>query len=126
MVPCLPFLFLPGRSSQGACYMKISAAEELRANDMFDRNFEMYRDLSLALRDRITLLKVKVGEDPACRDTLEAIKAHNKALQTVLELEVGLARQSRIRGAGEGGGELDLAAARAEIAQRLAAWAGEG
>lgn len=105
--------------------MTISAAEAFRANDVFERNFEMYRDLSLALRERIARIRADVGEDAGCREVLDAVKAHQKALQTVLEIEASLVKRTRSSG-DAGGGELDLAAARAEVAARLARWSERG
>jgi hypothetical protein len=105
--------------------MTISALEKSRPSDLLERNFELYRDLSVALQERITLLKKGVGEDAGCKETLEAVKAHHKALQTVLDLEASLVKRSKCWTDG-GGSELDLAAARAEIVARLAARSGEG
>lgn len=101
--------------------MTISALEELGSNDFLDRNFELYRDLSVALQDRITLLKAG-GEPTATKDAVDAVKAHHRALQTILDLEASLVKRKRCWTDG-GGGELDLADARAEILARLAAWA---
>ncbi|MBP7002244.1 hypothetical protein [Amaricoccus sp.] len=107
--------------------MTISAAEELRSADVLERNYEMYRDLSLALKERIAQIKGGADFDPDCKATMDALQKQSKALQTVLDLEASLAKRTRIWGdAGNGGAELDLAAARAEIARRLAAWSGEG
>jgi hypothetical protein len=104
--------------------MTSSALDELRSGDLLARNCEMYRDLSLALKERIALLKAGAGGDAGCKETVEALKAHHKALQTVLELEATLVKRTRSWTDG-GGGELDLAAARAEILERLARWAVE-
>lgn len=108
--------------------MTISAAEELRSGDVLARNFEMYRDLSLALKERIARIKEGVeDDDPKCKATLDLLRDQSKALQTVLDLEASLVKRSKAWGdPGAGGGELDLVAARAEIAQRLAAWGAEG
>lgn len=107
--------------------MTISAAEELHSGDVLARNFEMYRDLSLALKERIARIKEGVDDDPKCKATLDLLKDQSKALQTVLDLEASLVKRSKAwGGGGAGGGELDLLAARTEIAQRLAAWGAEG
>ncbi len=52
----LPFLFLPGRSSQGIHHMTISASDPAADSDRLDRSLELYRDLSVALTrtDRAT------------------------------------------------------------------------
>jgi hypothetical protein len=103
--------------------MTISAIEPGRADeDRLERNLELYRDLSVALRDQITRIK-QGGGDAACKDAVEAVKNHQKALQTVLDLEASLVKKHKPWTDGSGG-ELDLAAARAEILARLAAWAG--
>jgi hypothetical protein len=103
--------------------MTISAIEPDRADeDRLARNLELYRDLSVALQERITVIRAG-GGDAGCKDVLEAVKAHQRALQTVHEIEAGLVKKNRSWTDG-GGGELDLAAARAEILARLAAWAG--
>lgn len=103
--------------------MTISAIEPGRADEnRLERNLELYRDLSMALQERIAFIRAG-GGDAGCKDTLDAVKAHQRALQTVLELEAGLVKKSKSWTDG-GGGELDLAAARAEILARLAAWAG--
>lgn len=102
--------------------MTISALDEVHGGDLLARNFELYRDLSVALSGRIALLKTGGGEDDRCKETVEAVKAHHRALQTVLDLEASLVKRSRCWTDG-GGGDLDLGAARAEILARLAAWA---
>ena len=107
--------------------MQISAIDEVDAGDLLARNFELYRDLSLALQERITLLKAGVGggtADDPCKAAVEAVKTHHRALQTVLELEASLVKRKRSWTDG-GGGDLDLAAARAEILERLARWTSE-
>lgn len=104
--------------------MTISALDQTRADeDRLERNLELYRDLTVALRDQITLIK-QGGGDAGCKDVVEAAKAHHKALQTVLDLEASLVKKHKTWTDGSGG-ELDLAAARTEILARLAAWAGE-
>ncbi len=96
-----------------------------RPGDTLERTLELYRDLSVALQGRITLLKTSAGEDAGCKETVEALKAHQRALQTVLDLEAALVKRSRNWSDGGGSG-LDLAAARAEIHERLALWTRDG
>jgi hypothetical protein len=103
--------------------MTIPATEEFGEGDRLARNFELYRDLSLALTESIA--RVRAGGDAACTDVADAVKAHHRALQSVLDIEASLVKKSRTWTAG-GGGELDLVAARAEILARLAAWGGAG
>jgi hypothetical protein len=104
--------------------MTISADAEERASDVLARNFEMYRDLSLVLKERIAFIRDASGGDAGCKEAVEAAKACHKALQTVLDLEASLV--TRRRAWTDAGGELDLAAAREEVLARLAAWDGEG
>lgn len=74
--------------------MTISAIEPGRADeDRLERNLELYRDLSVALRDQITRIK-QGGGDAACKDAVEAVKNHQKALQTVLDLEASLVKNT--------------------------------
>ena len=98
-----------------------SSAGEWAGDDWFSRTLELYRDLSVALRDRITALKAGIGGDADCKGTMESFKDHQRALQTVLDHEAKIGRRSR-EWAG-GAGELDLDAARAEIVARLSVWA---
>ena len=105
--------------------MTISAEGTAAAGDLLDRALELYRDLSVALRERITKFKGSSGVgDVDCVKDVEALRAHHKALQTVLEIEAGLVKRNRAGVQGEGG-ELDLDGARAEILARLAVWAAE-
>lgn len=102
--------------------MTISAFEDSSPADRLARNLELYRDLSVALLGRITLLKA--GGDPEAKEVAAALAGQRKALQAVLELEASLVKRSGSRTDGEGR-ELDLDAARAEILERLAVWSAE-
>lgn len=104
--------------------MTISADFGSVASDVLARSLEHYRVLSLALRERITRLEAAspLGDD--CKAHVAAAKDHHSALQTVLELEASLVKRRRYW-TDWGGGDLDLAAARAEILERLAVWAAE-
>jgi hypothetical protein len=104
--------------------MTISADFGFAARDVLARSLEEYRDLSLALKERITRLKADspLGDD--CKEHVAAATAHHKALQTVLDLEASLVKKCRSWTDG-GGRDLDLAAARSEILERLALWASE-
>ncbi|WP_162683190.1 hypothetical protein [Rhodobacteraceae bacterium DSL-40] len=101
--------------------MTISAQNGPAEADRLSRTIELYRDLSIALRDRLKLLKENALQDLDCSKSLDAVRAHHKALQTVLDLEGNLAKQQRT---GTDGAirELDLDAARTEIASRLSVW----
>jgi hypothetical protein len=100
--------------------MTSSAVDRAADSDRLARTLEMYRDLTMALRDRITLLQTGAKTD--CKDATTLVREHQKALQTVLEIEVSLAKRGNAWSDGAGH-ELDLDAARAEIAARLAVWA---
>ena len=101
--------------------MTSSAGEWTTDSDWLARTFDMYRDLSMALRDQITALKARIGQAAECKDLKESIEAHRRALQTVLDHEGKLGRRSLERAGGAG--TLDLDAARAEIVARLSVWA---
>lgn len=95
---------------------------EAASRDRLDRSLELYRDLSLALRQRITHIRSgPSGITPEEKQAADAVKAHHKALQSVLDIEASLGKYTESRSGG-GGEELDLDAARAEIAARLARW----
>lgn len=101
--------------------MTSSAGEWAGDSDWLDRTFELYRDLSLALRDRITFLKAGIGGDADCKETMAAVRDHQRSLQTVLHHEAKIGRRNREWAGGARG--LDLDAARAEIVARLSVWA---
>lgn len=102
--------------------MTNSAHDRIRDAERLDDAVDLYRDLSGALRQRITLLKTHIGEDPDCGESVKALQNHHKALQTVLDIEERLGKRTNAGGAG-GSVELDLDAARQEILARLARWA---
>jgi hypothetical protein len=99
--------------------MTSSAVDRAADSDRLARTLELYRDLTVALRDRITLLRT--GAETDCKDATMMVRDHHKALQTVLEIEASLGKRSKAGGEGAGA-ELDLDAARTEIAARLAVW----
>jgi hypothetical protein len=119
----LPFVFLPGRSSQGIC-MTISAPDGSAGGDRL-QSIALYRDLTNALRERVTRLLAlsAMGTDGA--DSTSAVKEDCRVLQSVIEIEANLdkQRQAFVDGAPV---ELDLVAARAEILARLALRLAEG
>jgi len=95
---------------------------------MLEASLELYRDLSVALRGMIARLKATAGSDAgAARDTGKevesALASHRKALQTVIDFEASFGKRKQAWA--DGASELDLDAARAEIAQRLALWLAE-
>jgi hypothetical protein len=100
--------------------MTSSAGEWAGDSDWLERALELYRDLTVALRDRITALKAEIGFDADCKKTTDALEAHQRLLQTVLDREAKIGRRSREWAGGTG--ELDLDAARAEIVARLSVW----
>lgn len=98
---------------------------------MLEASLELYRDLSVALRGVIARLKTNAGGDagdgvvdagkPGKSEGVDSIlTAHRKALQHVLDLEASFGKRKQAWAGGAS--ELDLDAARAEIAQRLAVW----
>jgi hypothetical protein len=105
--------------------MTISAANPVMPSDLLERSLELYRDLALGLRARISRLTSTGSDaDVDCKGGQEAIKAHQKALQTVLDIEASLGKSVQSRGAGTST-ELDLDAARAEVLARLSLWASQ-
>lgn len=105
--------------------MTFSAPIGAWAGDRLSQSLELYRDLSVALGERIARLKTDLSEDTDCRQALDAVKAHQRALQSVIDLEGSLERrrQAWVDGACV---ELDLDAARTEILAKLSAWAAAG
>jgi hypothetical protein len=99
--------------------MTISAKAEDRDSDLLERAMDLYRDLSLALRRTIDGLQEAADTSGEPKGLEQSIRSHQKSLQSVLELEIGLAKRQNAR---DGGVELDLDAARAEIRARLAQW----
>jgi hypothetical protein len=97
--------------------MTISASDRADS-DRLENSLELYRDLAVVLRGQITHLKAGTG-DGDCRQSEEALKAHHRALRTVLEAEASLVKRSKADGSGV---KLDLDTARAEIVARLAVW----
>ena len=105
--------------------MTSSAVDRAAADsDRLQRTLDLYRDLTMALRDRITQMEAGTGEDATCKDAVDTARDHRKALQTVLDIEASLGIRNRAWAGGAG--ELDLDAARAEIVARLAVWAAAG
>jgi hypothetical protein len=100
--------------------MTISASDRADDSDLLERSLELYRDLTVALRDRITLLKA--GTDGGCKDLGDDVKEHAKTLGTVLDIEARLGKRY-LKAVGV---ELDLEAARAELAARVAVWLARG
>jgi hypothetical protein len=101
--------------------MTISAKALARDSDLLERSMDLYRDLADALRKQISGLQdaADFGGDTKGLNLEQAIRSHQKSLQSVLELEIGLAKRQDARAEGV---ELDLDAARAEIRARLARW----
>jgi hypothetical protein len=103
--------------------MTSSAIDRVADSDRLTRTLDLYRDLTVALRDRITLLRTGTGENTDGKALAGIVRDHQRALQTVLDIEASLGKRSK---ASAGGMELDLPAARAEIVARLAVWAAAG
>lgn len=100
--------------------MTISAVDRAGDSDRLERSLELYRDLTVALRERITLLKAGTGDDG--KDLGGSVRELQRVLNTVLDIEAGLGKRRKAWG----GEALDLAAARDEIAARLAVRDAEG
>jgi hypothetical protein len=100
--------------------MTISA--DAADSDRLERNLALYRDLTMALRHRITLLVAGHCNDG--KGVADLAGAHRRALEKVLDIEAGLGKRIKANDGGAGG-ELDLDAARAEVLARLAVRAAE-
>jgi hypothetical protein len=105
--------------------MTISAEHRAADADRLSRSLELYRDLTVALRERLRAIRAQSDIDPDSKKAADAVDQHRKALLTIIEIEDRLGRQQRDR-AGGAGAELDLDAARGEILARLARWAADG
>ena len=100
------------------------AAEDLSA---LTRARKLFTGLSRSLDGEIyrmqAALETETEADPVrAKAMAETIRQNQKALQTVLDMEVKLAREADRQRPGEG--VIDLAQARAEIARRLDRLAG--
>ncbi len=105
--------------------MTISAITRAADSDRLDRMLDLYRDLTVALSDRIAQLKTTATHsDFDCKKLENDLASHRKLMQSVFDLEASLGK-CRQRGDGESV-ELDLGAARTEILARLAHWAAGG
>ena len=100
--------------------MTSSAGEWAGDSDLLERALELYRDLSVALRDEITALKAEIGADADCKTTMEASRRISGICRPFSTNEAKIGRRSREWAGGTG--ELDLDAARAEIVARLSVW----
>jgi hypothetical protein len=102
--------------------LTISAVDRANDSDRLERALELYRDLTVALRDRITLLKAGTEGEKVRKELGGDVKQLEGVIGTVIGIEERLGKRRNAWG----GVELDLDAARAEIAQRLAVRAAEG
>jgi hypothetical protein len=103
--------------------MTSSAVDRAADGERLVRAHGLYRDLTVALEDRITRLQAETGEEADCTGTRAVVRDHQSALQTLRDIE---ARLGTGRGTDTGGSTLDLDAARVEIGARLAVWAAAG
>ncbi|WP_340109100.1 hypothetical protein [Pikeienuella sp. HZG-20] len=76
---------------------------------------QLYQNLAHELTCAIRVLH-SGAEDLAARGRAETIRAHRKALQTIIDIELQLAKETRRP---EQSHEIDIEAARAEIYRRL-------
>lgn len=109
--------------------MTTAATDRESSGIMLEASLELYRDLSAALRGTIARLKASAGGDAgddkdAGKQVEQMLGSHRKALQSVLDIEASFGKRKQAWA--DGASELDLDAARAEIAQRLALWLAEG
>jgi hypothetical protein len=96
------------------------SADAAADSDRLERTLALYRDLTVALRDRITLLEAGTGD--GAERVADEVRAHKKVLLAVIEHEASLGRRTKAADGGAGLA-LDLDAARAEVVARLAVWA---
>lgn len=79
-----------------------------------------YRTLADALQDAITRLKEDRENAEGAKIREAVVRSHAKQLQTIIELEVDLAKRSETVCPTHVGNKLDLDTAREEISRRLA------
>ncbi len=101
--------------------MTISATAAMAPGDLLERTRELYRDLTVGLQRRIAQINGLTDTEADCKDHVEAVKAHHKALQSVLDLEANLEKRSKHWNGGASC-ELDLHTARDEVLARFALW----
>ncbi|MFN3613832.1 MAG: hypothetical protein ACK4WC_04655 [Rubrimonas sp.] len=90
------------------------------ARRAFSRACRLYNQLAVTLEGIVKRLRAgDMAAAPLGRHELETIRAHQKTVVMVLEFEKKLL-QSRIGADGDTVGSIDLGAARAEVARRLA------
>ncbi|MEX2520478.1 MAG: hypothetical protein WD969_14245 [Paracoccaceae bacterium] len=96
--------------------MTLTPGEALGADRLLTHARQLYHNLAGELAKALRVLNSGV-EDEAAKGRADTIRAHRKALQTVLDLELQLARDT---GKAETTHEIDIEAARTEIHRRLA------
>ena len=116
----LPFSVLARAEHARATSLMTISADGAADGDRLERTLALYRDLTVALRDRLTLLET--GADWNEKETADDVRRHRNALQTVLDIEASLGKRTKATDGGAGLA-LDLDAARAEVVERLAVWA---
>ena len=103
-----------------------ASADETAANlSALARARKLFADLSRSLDGEIDRLQAVLNsetDEGRAKDLTERVRQNQKALQTVLDLEVKLMREADKQRPGEG--VIDLAQARAEINRRLDRLAG--
>ncbi|MEM7546693.1 MAG: hypothetical protein AAF367_14255 [Pseudomonadota bacterium] len=85
------------------------------ASRIVDEAQRLYHDLARELNQALTKLRNGI-DDPEAKSRAETIRAHRKALQTILDIQAKFVTQAE---EGSSGYELDLEAARREINRRL-------
>lgn len=95
--------------------MTSALTDELISKKIMDRARKLYESLALELEHGLE--KLKGGkEDPDAKARAETIKAHRRALQTVLEIEAQFLREAE---RAESVRAIDVEAAKREIYRRL-------
>lgn len=96
--------------------MTLTPGEALGAERLLTHARQLYHNLANELAKALRVLNTG-AEDDAAKGRADTIRAHRKALQTVLELELQFAKESP---KSETMHEINIEAARAEIYRRLA------
>lgn len=95
--------------------MSTPSGDASRSARLLSNAEALYHNLATELARGLRALKAG-KDDPAGKARAETLRAHRKALQTILELELQLVGKPQIT---RGGHEIDLEDARAEIYRRL-------
>lgn len=95
--------------------MTIPSGDAEAAERLLTHARQLYHNLAGELSKALRSIGAE-AEDGAAKGRADTIRAHRKALQTVLEIELQLVKDAQREGAGH---VIDLEAARAEVYRRL-------